>query len=51
MNIMIFTALENMHPLQNFDLLYCKNVTMAKLNIVKVIPMYVKVLHSELISF
>ena len=44
---MIFTVLQNVCPLQNFDFLQCRNVTMAKLNIVKVIPTYAKVLHSD----
>ena len=47
---MIFTALENVHPLHNFDFLQCKIVTKTNPIIVKAIPIYAKVLHSELIS-
>ena len=36
--------------LQSLDFPYCKSVTIIKLSIVKVIPMYAKVLHSELVS-
>ena len=50
MNIMINTALENIHPLHNFDFLQYKIATITRPNIVKTILMYVKVLHSELIS-
>ena len=48
---MVFTALENVHPLQNFDFLYWKIVTITKPNIVRIISIYAKVLHSELIFF
>ena len=51
MNIMIFTALESMPPLHNFDFLLCRIATITRPKIVKTKLMYVKVLHSELISF
>ena len=41
---------ENLCPLHNFDFLKCKKMTVAILSIVKAIPVYAKVLHSELFT-
>ena len=40
--------LENLCPLHNFDFLECRKMTITTLSIVKVIPIYAKVLHSGL---
>ena len=39
---------ENLYLLQNFDFLKCRKMTTAILDIVKVIPIYARVPHSEL---
>ena len=39
---------DNLYPLQNFDFLQCRKMTIAILNIVRVIPMYARVPQSEL---
>ena len=49
-NNIIFTAFENLYPLQSPDFLLCKKVTIIRLSTVKIIPIYAKVLHSELVS-
>ena len=49
-NNIIFIAFENLYPLQSLDFVQCKNTTITMLNTVSIIPMYVRVLHLELIS-
>ena len=41
---------ENLHPLHNFDFLKCRKMTVSILSIIKAIPIYAKVLHSELFA-
>ena len=48
MNNTTFTTFENLYPLHNFDFLKCREMTVTILSIVKAIPIYAKVPHSEL---
>ena len=41
---------EKLCPLHNFDFLKCRKMTAAILSIVKAIPIYAKVPHSELFT-
>ena len=51
MKIIILTVLENMHPLHNSHFLWCKIATITRPKIVKAKLIYIKILHSVLISF
>ena len=50
-NIVIFTVLENMHPLQSFDFLECRTANITRLKIVNAKLAYCRILHSILTSF